>query len=480
MIPTYRTVCVAALLFFFAVAVAYLDLPAVYWDGAVGICLGLVAFDALLGVSRSTPKLTREIPHEVSQGKWVDIGLFVENRTRRAVALKVFDHFPSDGEHTELPVEVYVPPERGILSRYRWLPTERGDAHFGVIQARIDSPLKFWQRNLQVDAATSVKVFPAMIGFRQAALNTRQQARSQVGESRRRHRGDGSEFLQLRDYEPGDQVSRIDWRATSRTRKLVSREYLDEREQRIIFLLDCGRRMRSRDGLYSHFDQALSALLKLAFVASRHSDAVGALAFGVDSEISRNVWIAPRRGRSAVRAILNGFYAVQPGLGMPDFEQAITQILHTEKRQALIVLISNVRDEDGESLVESLTSLGKRHRVLLANLRENVVGQLQQNILSEAGAVDGRGTQSADDSSLLLGSVARHYDNQRQRLLKVLRSRGVWVIDVEPNELSARLINSYLAIKAGARSSEMASSARFRRSPGVLPEAALSGSNKAE
>ena len=91
----------------------------------------------------------------------------------------------------------------------------------------------------------------------------------------RRRRGEGLEFHQLREYREGDSQRQIDWKATSRSGQLISREYQDERDQQIMLLIDCGRRMRAQDDELSHFDHVLNAALLLAYVGLRQGDAVG-------------------------------------------------------------------------------------------------------------------------------------------------------------------------------------------------------------
>ena len=80
---------------------------------------------------------------------------------------------------------------------------------------------------------------------------------------------EGMEFHQLRDYRQDDAPKQIDWKASARVGRLISRDYQDERDQQIVFLLDCSARMRARDGDLSHFDHTLNALLLLAYVALR-------------------------------------------------------------------------------------------------------------------------------------------------------------------------------------------------------------------
>ena len=83
------------------------------------------------------------------------------------------------------------------------------------------------------------------------------------------------------------------------------REYQDERDQCVVFLLDCGRRMRADEGSAarrgSHFDAALDALMLLAYVALKEGDEVGAMTFGGAPASSRARRAAQGRAARSTR-----------------------------------------------------------------------------------------------------------------------------------------------------------------------------------
>ncbi|MBT0875970.1 DUF58 domain-containing protein, partial [Campylobacter coli] len=117
----------------------------------------------------------------------------------------------------------------------------------------------------------------------------------------RRRRGEGTDFHQMREYRVGDSLRQIDWKATSRARKLISREYQDEKNQQLLVVLDTGRRMLAREpaspqgAALAHFDHALDATLLVAYLALRQGDAVGLLTTGGERR-----WVPPRRGMAAI------------------------------------------------------------------------------------------------------------------------------------------------------------------------------------
>ena len=72
----------------------------------------------------------------------------------------------------------------------------------------------------------------------------------------------------MREYRIGDMLRQLDWNVTSRHKKLISKEYQDERNQQIIFLIDCGQRMLAKYSKLSYFDHSL---LYYYFPIKRHS-----------------------------------------------------------------------------------------------------------------------------------------------------------------------------------------------------------------
>ena len=191
----------------------------------------------------------------------------------------------------------------------------------------------------------------------------------------RQRRGLGQEFHQLREFRDGDTLRQIDWKATARKRTPIAREYQDERDQQILFLLDCGRRMRSQDGELSHFDHALNASLLLGYVALRQGDAVGLMTFA--SEQRR--YLPPVKGQAQVNVLLNAVYDLQSSQRPADYSDAVDALLKRQSRRALVVLITNLRDEDDEDLLNAVKRLERRHRVLIASLREDVLDNLRHS-----------------------------------------------------------------------------------------------------
>jgi uncharacterized protein (DUF58 family) len=309
------------------------------------------------------------------------------------------------------------------------MPCARGVAEGGRIEIVLHGSMRLFRQRRLCGEVFRVKVYPnyaAIAGYR---LLARENRLGLLGIRHRPRRGEGLEFRQLREYRQGDTLRQIDWKATSRHQKLVSREYQEEKNQQIVILMDCGRTMRSMDQQTSHFDQGLDALLLLSYIALRQGDAVGVQAFNGDHRV-----FAPRKGISTLNHLLKGLFDLQPTLAAFDFLDATERFLRRQPRRALVVVITNIGAEDPEELLAGCRQLQKRHLVLLANMRETVIDQTIQ-------------AEIPDFDAALRYSATQLYLQQREAVLRRVRQQGIWLLDATPEKMPSLIVNRYLDIK---------------------------------
>jgi uncharacterized protein (DUF58 family) len=191
--------------------------------------------------------------------------------------------------------------------------------------------------------------------------------------------------------------------------------------------------MAARDGPLSHLDHALNAALLLAFVALRQGDAVGLMTMG---GIER--WLAPRKSQVALNGLLAHSFDLQPTLASPDYHTAAVALMTRLRKRALVVLLSNLRDEDNDGLKSAVSLLRQRHRVVVASLREPILGAALR------AAVPG-----LEDA--LTHAATAEYLERRQRAFARLELGDVPCLDVEPEALPLALVNRYLDLKRQGR-----------------------------
>jgi uncharacterized protein (DUF58 family) len=291
---------------------------AVAWQIVGGLALGVALLDAGLARSRrGRVRVERLLPHTLAVGKDLHVQLRFHPAVdaRSIVSGWAADRHPAEFHALGLPLAFRVEPGRWMQTEYTLAVTERGQFGFSGVDLRLVSPLGLWLVQEHLPLADSVRVYPDFAKVVQYTLLATDNRLSQMGILRRRRRGEGLEFHQLRDYRKEDPLRNIDWKASARARHLIAREYQDERDQQIVFLLDCSQRMAARDGDLSHFDHSLNALLLLAWVALRQGDAVGLCSFAHDSPR----FLPPKKSVSVVTGLLNGVYDLQPSNRSPDY-----------------------------------------------------------------------------------------------------------------------------------------------------------------
>jgi len=412
------------------------DIPAslisINW-GLLLALLALAVLDALRLQRLPTPRITRQMPGSLALGRWGEVRLEVEHDFSEPTHIELFDHPPAGLSFENLPLSIELQPGRRNLLGYRLRPLQRGHFSFAHCEVSLPSPLGLWTGKRLLDVSDQTRVYPDFARLYGGELLAVDNWLSQLGVRQRQRRGQGMEFHQLREFREGDSLRQIDWKATARQRTPIAREYQDERDQQIIFLLDCGRCMRSQDGELSHFDHALNACLLLSYIALRQGDAVGLMTFACDQPRH----LAPVKGAGQLNALLNSVYDLDTTQRPADYQAAASQLLARQKRRALVILVTNLRDEGDEELLGAVKRLSTQHRVLVANLHEETLDTLRHTPV-----------QTLPEALAYCETVS--YLNERTELHEQLSAHGVPVVDVRPAELGAELVTRYLSWKRSA------------------------------
>jgi uncharacterized protein (DUF58 family) len=392
--------------------------------------LALALLDAVRLKRLPSPRLKRHMPGSLALGRWGEVRLEVEHDFAEPLKLQIFDHVPYGLSFEHLPLTVELEPGLRSQIGYRLRPLRRGHFSFEHCEISLPSPLGLWSDKRLLNVTDPTRVYPDFARLYGGQLLAVDNWLSQLGVRQRQRRGLGLEFHQLREFREGDSLRQIDWKATARQRTPIAREYQDERDQQIVFMLDCGRHLRSQDGDLTHFDHALNACLLLSYVALRQGDAVGLATFASDNPR----YLSPVKGAAQLNVLLNTVYDLHSTQRSADYQAATTQLLARQKRRALVVLVTNLRDDVDEELLTVVKRLSQQHRVLVASLREDVLDTLRQSPV-----------QTINEALTYCGTV--DYLNARSELHERLNAHGVPVVDALPGQLGAQLVTRYLAWK---------------------------------
>jgi uncharacterized protein (DUF58 family) len=400
---------------------------------AYDVALILVAIiDARLSQLPKGVRITREFGGRFAVGAETEVRIDVYNTTPRPVSLIVKDEYPPQMKLSGLrEARVRVEAQQSAALIYGLTPPKRGRFEFGQIAVRFRSRLGLVWRETRVAEAQAVKVYPNMRRAREAELKALG-ARSLVASHRKSSwRGEGREFESLRDYVRGDELRHISWTATARRGKLTTRQYQIERDQTILIALDAGRLMTARIETETKLDSAVHAALALMSAAARAGDNAGLVVFGRRIK----TYLPPSRGREQMEAALEALHAIEPEMIEPSYARAFEFIAANSKRRSLVVLLTDLVDEEGSrELLTSLRLLRPRHLPLVVTIADRdlkaVVREAPENV-----------------NELFTQSVAEEIIHQREAALRLVESQGGLALDVTAAALAPALLEKYMQVK---------------------------------
>jgi len=404
------------------------DATALWWSLGL-IILVMSIIDLRRQRDLSGINIHRSLPDTLALGVHKRVQISIDNPYPYTLIGSFTELYPDALQAPRLPLDLTLKPDAQMQLTYPVLPIRRGACEFIGSQLRLDSSWQLWQRLITINEVQQIKVYPNFSPIVRNSIAGIESQQASTGDHSMRKRGEGMEFHQLREFRPGDAIRQIDWKASSRYRKPISRDYQDERDQDVLFLLDCGRRLHHRDGQLSHFDYSLNALLLTAFVALKQGDAAGLMSFAGDPR-----WLSPIKGRASINTLLNQLYDLHSSTQTSDFLEAAKNLTSRYRKRSLIIIISNIRDEDSEDLLAATRLLTKRHVVVIANMQEDFLSQtLNEPVQSFNQALNYCSTNT--------------YMRERKKLHSHLQKSGVILVDALPSQLHTKLAHEYLRIK---------------------------------
>jgi uncharacterized protein (DUF58 family) len=407
--------------------------------GALGLSAAWVAGDLWLSLRawRASPlRVEHRWPEALALGVRRALAVTVVNDGPTPWRIELFDDVDPSLRFEGLPRTAQVPAGRRVELGYWIVPARRGPVRFGPAQLKVRSLGGSFELRRAAGAGHAVRVYPNFAAVARYAWLSGDRRLTQIGIKTYARRGAGTDFKQLSEYRQGDPIRHIDWKATMRAARPIVREFEDTRDQCVLFLLDCGRRMRADEGARSthggHFDQALNALMLLSYVALKEGDEVGAMTFGTPPEGARR--FAPRKGVGSLDALMARLYDVEPGASHSDYPMAAQALMRAHAKRALVIVLTNFRDEDVPELQPALKLLRTRHLVLLASLRERIQRELAEQPLKQP-------------MDAIVTAGAHLFEQSRRDAFRRMVGSDPLAIDVEPSQLAVALVNHYHAVK---------------------------------
>jgi uncharacterized protein (DUF58 family) len=401
---------------------------------ALAVILVLVASDFFAATAPGLVDVEREFPATLALGERGDLAWLVKNRSARATRVTVADALWPSFDATRRASTFTVAGNRQHRFTAEIAPQRRGRFPFGAVTIRTLGPLGLVVRQQTRDVAGTLAVLPAYPS--RDLMRTRMRIPLETGIRAVRTRGTGTDFDQLREYRPGDDIRRVDWAATARQQKAIVREYRAERNQHVVAMLDNGRVMAGTVGDAPRVEHAMDAVLGLTQVASNIGDNIGLVTF--DNQVRGIVPVSNSKAQFA--RMTEAMYLLDPQYDESAYRTAFTTAASRFRRRSLFVVFTDlVESVVADSLLPALTTLTRTHLVMVAAVRD-------PDVADWAAASHHRSTEEVFRSAAAIASL-----DARDRTIAELSSIGAVVVDARPGELAVDVVDRYLELKAKGR-----------------------------
>jgi uncharacterized protein (DUF58 family) len=353
-----------------------------------------------------------------------------ENPRQQALDLRAGLALPRELEQDTVEIAAAL-PAGSVWSRVAlpvW-PTRRGEFTLDACYVEAASPWGLWSHRRRLPVAGRIRVYPNLMA-EQAALAAL--SRQTAGPRQPRQIGKGREFEKLREYLPGDGFDEIDWKATARRGKPVTRVFRVERTQEIYVLIDAARLSgRMVDG-QTMLERYLTAGLILGDTAQRGGDRFGLVTYS--DQVHR--FLRASSGTPHFGLCRDSLVNLTTQLVNPDFDELFTQIRTRLRRRAMLVFLTALDDPIlAESFARNAKLLARQHLVCT-------------NVMQPAGMLPlftGPPPASTDEVYDRLGAhLAWQKLNECGR---ALRQEGIQFSLLDPQRFTYELIEQYRSLK---------------------------------
>ncbi len=438
-VPTWRLAAVVAV---GALVVVLAPVPPLVALAVVDALVLVVAvLDWATGTDPRRLEVEREAPAIIALQAQATVRWTVTNRTPRACSVRLADALPPSFRASDRRAHLRVPAQGRARASTTIRPGRRGRFELAELVVRVEGRLGLVARQRARTLPAGVRVYPQFRSRREAELKIEQARVLQVGLRSARGRGGGTDFDQLREYQPDDQFRHIDWAATARRGKAVVRTFRAERNQTVLLLLDSGRIMASLVdggegiGEIPRLDHGMDAVMGLVTVATGLGDRAGLVAF---ADRVREV-VPPGSRPDQLGRVTQALYDVEPLLVESDYRGAFAQTLARFRRRAMLVVVTELVPEAvEETLLPALPLIVRDHIVVIAGIRDPAVARWAR-------------ARPTDATTAYRKAAAVATLETRARLVARLRGLGATVVDEVPTDLVGRLADVYLDVKAAGR-----------------------------
>jgi len=395
---------------------------------------GIIALDATIAVTPSAVLVSPRLPEYIPMGAIANARFDLQFK-RSAAPANVEATLDTGANLRRVPDRCRIAVAANMAPvEFAITPLRRGESRFERIWIRWRSPLGLaWRQHVEtLDRA--VPVIPNMQSVKDEALRLFSRD-SSFGLHLFLNSGESSDFHALRDFQPGMDRRRIDWKQSARHGALRAKEFHAEENQHIVLALDTGRLMSDPLDGQPRLDRAVQATLLTAYVALKLGDRVGLFAFDEKPRLASGTVT----GAAAFPILQRLAAKIDYSPGETNFTLGLTQLASDLERRSIIVIFTDFVDTtSAELMLENVGRLLQRHLVLFVVFRDQELETL-------------RNAEPRSPEDVSRAVVADTLLHERDIVIERLRRMGTEIVDAPVDRLGPQLLSTYLMTKRRGR-----------------------------
>ncbi len=387
--------------------------------------------DGLMLFSTKGVKAKRFLPEKFSNGDVNPVSARIDNSYPFKIKALLIDELPAQFQQRDFRQTHEVPSGARIRCHYPLRPTERGVYDFGRLHIYAQTWLGLLSRRYSFDEKQQIACYPGFLQLRKYDLSALV-TMSRLGIKRTRRLGQAMEFEQIRDYNTGDDLRTLNWKATAKRNTFMVNQYQDQRSQQVYMIIDKGRQMQMPFNGLRLLDYAVNSALVLSNIVLLKNDLAGMLSI---SRRIANTVSAQRTGRQMQR-ILEALYNVQTDTHETDFGMLYAHVRRHLRQRSLLVIFSNFETVDNlQRQLPYLKAMSRFHLVLVVFFTNSELIGFSQSPAQDAEAVYDK-------------IAAEKLIFEKRLIVQKLRQNGIHALLTAPEALTTNTINAYLDFKA--------------------------------
>lgn len=409
--------------------------PFLMWAAHIALllCFLAVMVDALFVFNKNKGiSAQRILPEKLSNGDENPVKIDIKNNYDFKISVKVIDEIPFQFQKRDFLIEKQIFPGRNTFFQYILEPKERGEYNFGSLNVYVSSPLGFVSKRFNFQKDANLPSYPSFIHLRKYELMAIQSEFLLGGIKKIRKLGHTMEFEQIKEYVPGDDIRTINWKATSKTNRLMVNQFQDEKSQRIFMLIDTGRTMKMPFKGLSLLDYSINATMALSHIILKKGDRAGMMTFSKKTENK----IAAENKSGQLRKISEALYNIKTDFFESDFSRLYQDVKYSLNQRSLILLFTNFETLDGlNRQLKYLRGIAKNHLLVVVFFKNSEL----QTLINK----NPENMQEIYDEI-----IAEKFEFEKKLIIQELRKYGIYTVYTLPENLNIDVINKYLEIKA--------------------------------